>query len=177
MNCYRTNNNKFFNAPPRMDDGRHFTDYRPSCDVNNSIRNGNNLTNSFLYRKFLTENAEKLIEIGNKHAYSKNGLFKCKTPYEVGTMLPEAEKVICDSKSCRVVENVKGGLGLGRIYTNEPNPLLDPLSEPVHKLEDNKCLQTLDTFNYYPLDKTESQRYASIGGGKILSGGDPNVYN
>ena len=27
MSCYRTTNNKFFTAPPRMADGRHFTDY------------------------------------------------------------------------------------------------------------------------------------------------------
>ena len=44
MNCYRTSNNKFFNAPPRMADGRHFTDYRPSCDANSSVRNNQQIT-------------------------------------------------------------------------------------------------------------------------------------
>ena len=47
MNCYRTSNNKFFNAPPRMADGRHFTDYRPSCDANSSVRNNQNITEVF----------------------------------------------------------------------------------------------------------------------------------
>ena len=37
--CKKTSNNKYFNCPPRMDDGRHFTDYRPNDRVNNLIRN------------------------------------------------------------------------------------------------------------------------------------------
>ena len=36
MSCYKASNNKYFNCPPRMDDGRHFTDYRSSCDTNNN---------------------------------------------------------------------------------------------------------------------------------------------
>ena len=27
-NCHKTTNNKYFQCPPRMSDGRHFTDYR-----------------------------------------------------------------------------------------------------------------------------------------------------
>ena len=29
MSCYKTSNNRFFNATSRMSDGRNFTDYRP----------------------------------------------------------------------------------------------------------------------------------------------------
>ena len=36
-----SNNNKnYASCPPRMDDGRHFTDYRPNCFVNNLIHVG-----------------------------------------------------------------------------------------------------------------------------------------
>ena len=35
--CYKTSNNKYFNLPPRMDDARHFTDYRPNCVMNNLL--------------------------------------------------------------------------------------------------------------------------------------------
>ena len=61
MDCYKTSNNKHFGCPPRMADGRHFTDYRPSCHINNIIRSGNNVMNSFEYRLFLTRNAEELM--------------------------------------------------------------------------------------------------------------------
>ena len=43
-----------------MDDGRHFTDYRPRCDVNNLIINNNKIMNSYDYKNFLINNAKKL---------------------------------------------------------------------------------------------------------------------
>ncbi len=59
--CYKTTNNKYFNCPPRMDDGRHFTDYRPNCFLNNLLAGNNNLQNSFELRTFLTNNAVDLM--------------------------------------------------------------------------------------------------------------------
>ena len=56
-NCYKTSNNKYANAPPRMDDGRHFTDYRPNCFLNNRLQVDNNVPNSYEMRLFLTRNA------------------------------------------------------------------------------------------------------------------------
>ena len=44
--CYKTSNNKFFNAPPRMSDGRHFTDYRPDYELNMKIGEDNELNDS-----------------------------------------------------------------------------------------------------------------------------------
>ena len=177
INCYRTSNNKFFHAPPRMSDGRHFTDYRPSCDVNNSINSANNIKSSYDYRMFLTRNAEKLMEVNNKHNYAKNGSFKCKEPYEVGTMLQEHTLVNCNDKNCSTSVLNEDGLGQGRKYSNEPCGLLDPFKSPEFSLDDNKCLSTEDNFNYYPLEKLEPNRNAMPGGGEILKGGDPSVYN
>ena len=50
--CFKTSDNKHFGCPPRMADGRHFTDYRPSCHINNIIRTGNNVMNSFRVEHF-----------------------------------------------------------------------------------------------------------------------------
>ena len=88
MDCYRTSNNKYFQAPPRMDDSRHFTDYRPDCHVNNLIKNDNKVFNSYEYRLFLTRNAEKLMDANRQYAFLKNGVSECKMPYNQGTMLP-----------------------------------------------------------------------------------------
>ena len=67
--CYKTSNNKFFNAPPRMSDGRHFTDYRPSYELNMKISADNELDDSYKYRQFLIDNGEKLMDINKKHSF------------------------------------------------------------------------------------------------------------
>ena len=58
--CFRTSNNFYASAPPRMADGRHFTDYRPNCHLNNRIQTENQVSNSYEYRMFLTRNASDL---------------------------------------------------------------------------------------------------------------------
>ena len=178
MDCYRTSNNKYFQAPPRMDDSRHFTDYRPDCHVNNLIKNDNKVFNSYKYRLFLTRNAEKLMDANRQYAFLKNGVSECKMPYNQGTMLPEETKVVCNSQNCRTVINDKNGLGQGRIYSEEPNNLLDTHQNP--KLNKNYCTPPQDNFRYYPTDQVDSkniQRHSLHSGGKILDGGDPSVYH
>ena len=75
--CKKTSNNKYFNCPPRMDDGRHFTDYRPNNHVNNLIRNRNNSVASFEYRQFLIHNASRIMEINNEYNLQINGCSPC----------------------------------------------------------------------------------------------------
>ena len=55
----------------RMADGRHFTDYRPSCELNNDISRDNNLNNSLDIRLFLQRNAEKLMDVNRNMACEK----------------------------------------------------------------------------------------------------------
>lgn len=50
-----------------MSDGRMFTDYTPSCELNKNIQQKYNIQNSHEYKKFLQHNGEKLI----------NEMFKC----------------------------------------------------------------------------------------------------
>jgi len=117
--CYKTSNNKHFGAPPRMDDGRHFTDYRPSCNLNQLIRTGNNLTNSFQYRLFLTQNAEELMNQNRKIACDKNCSGPCMEPYHSVNTLPELNKVKCNKNNCEIIGFDPNGLGQGRIFTDE----------------------------------------------------------
>ena len=179
MNCYRTSNNKFFTAPPRMADGRHFTDYRPNCHVNNMMRNNNEIYNSFDYRLFLSRNADNIMDANRKHAHLKNAVTKCKQPYETGTMLPEQDRVLCDKHNCKVIENNKNGLGRGRTYSVIPSEPLTGFKNPPFELDDNKCTTPEDNFRYYPNSQVhdEAARNTIPSGGKMLDGGDPSVYS
>jgi hypothetical protein len=70
--CDKTSNNKYFNCPPMMADGRHFTDYRPNSYSNNLIRMSSNIVGSYEYRQYLIHNAEKLMQENRNHATQKN---------------------------------------------------------------------------------------------------------
>ena len=71
MSCYRTSNNKHFTSPPRMADGRHFTDYRPNYNLNNQIKTDNGVANSFEFKTFLCDNGDNIRELNKKHAFNK----------------------------------------------------------------------------------------------------------
>lgn len=51
-------------------DGRIFTDYNSNCVINKQIMKDNKITSQYEYRKFLQENAEKLMDIDRKNAES-----------------------------------------------------------------------------------------------------------
>ena len=174
MNCYRTSNNKFFTAPPRMSDGRHFTEYRENTKVNDLLGKDAEAKNSYEYRQFLINNAERIMDLNNKQAFLLNGVSECKKPYGSGTMLPEKEKQVCNLKTCEVVSNDPNGIGLGRTYSTQPNPCLDGFQSAPMSLTANTCAKDLDLGNYFPAMKVEDDlRVAVPGGGDMLSGGDP----
>ena len=180
MSCYRSSNNKFFNSPSRMSDGRLFTDYRPNYELNRYIEEENKIKNTHDYRMFLSRNAEKLMNNNTEYIFTQNGSVKCMEPYHIGTMLPEKTRVVCDQHTCRVVEVDPNGHGQGREYvTNEKNELLEPLMSPEMDLPNNACVSPFDNFNYYPIinNYNSEARQAVTGGGKMLEGGDPAVYN
>jgi len=175
MNCYRTSNNKYFTVPPRMADGRHFTEYRENTKVNELLGLDSNTKNSYEYRQFLINNGEKIMDLNNKQAFLLNGVSECKQPFGSGTMLPEKEKQVCNLKSCEVVLNDPNGIGLGRSYSTQPNPCLNGFSSAPMQLQANECASQLDLGNYFPAMKVEDDlRPAVPGGGQMLSGGDPN---
>ena len=57
------NTRKNHNCPALMSDGRHVTDYRPSCYVHDLIQKQNGLHNSHQYRIFLQNNANTLMTV------------------------------------------------------------------------------------------------------------------
>lgn len=48
-------------------DASNFTEYNSSCLVNKKIMKDNKITSQYEYRKFLQQNAEKIIEINKKN--------------------------------------------------------------------------------------------------------------
>ena len=126
MSCYRTTDNKYDDAPPRMADGRHFTDYRQSCDLNNVITKDNNIKNSFETRLFLQHNASNLMDLNRANACLRNCSRECGADVNddvvegfESTMLPEKYKQVCNANSCEYKLNNSDGLGLGREYFTE----------------------------------------------------------
>ncbi len=73
----KTSNNKYFDCPARMDDGRAFTDYRPRSTVDNMIRINNGIQSSYEYRQFLMHNATKIMDVNNMYTEDKVGCNSC----------------------------------------------------------------------------------------------------
>lgn len=77
--CNKTSNNKYLECPARSYAGGMFTDYRPNCDVENSLRVNNGLRSNYDYRQFLINNAEKLMQVNREYNEKKNGCAPCNT--------------------------------------------------------------------------------------------------
>lgn len=76
MDCVRMP--QYSKCPPRMNDGRHFTDYRANDYLNSSIRYSCNKISSSDYRSFLTHNAVELMNKNSDSAWKRNGCGPCK---------------------------------------------------------------------------------------------------
>ena len=180
--CHKTSNNKYSKCPPRMDDGRHFTDYRPNCHINNLVRSNNGILNSHQYRMFLQRNSDKLMNLNRTYASQKNSCGPCQNEYNQGTMLAEQAKSSCNNKSCNTDFVNKEGLGLGRQYDSNSQKCENwPESLPVGK-SSNCCADSNSLFNYYNHIDSKAQgelvaRPTMPSGGRALSGGDPEPYN
>jgi hypothetical protein len=75
--CNKTSNNKYFDCAPIMNDGRAFTDYRPSGFVNAEIQIGNDIKNNQEYRQFLIQNAAHIMKLNDENAKMKNQCSPC----------------------------------------------------------------------------------------------------
>ena len=69
----KTANNKFYGCPALMEDGRVFTDYRPSTFVNDNIRFSNNIQSNYDYRQFLIHNGNNIMTVNNGYTKKKLG--------------------------------------------------------------------------------------------------------
>ena len=105
--CDKTSNNKFFNCPPRMSDGRHFTDYRPSIYVNDLVRYSNNVMSNFQYKQFLIDNATVLMQLNNEYTHQKNGCNPCNAK-----TIPNQTNCIVNQSTSKCFVQDESGLGL-----------------------------------------------------------------
>jgi len=181
--CYKTSDNKFSGCPPRMADGRHFTDYRPSCHINDLVKADNEISNSFQYRQFLQQNGSQLMDRHRQLACEKNCCLPCSETKEgfESTALPEKYMFVTDGSVAKMVLNDPNGVGTGRkYYTNNMTQECGamPQAWPVREGGKNMCAAPLDNFAY--LGELEQQvaskpmRVAVPSGGDMLSGGDPS---
>lgn len=181
QDCERPSNNQYFNCPPRMADGRHFTDYRPRCTQQFQDKISNSLMSSYDYRMFLQNNASDLILRNASSAYTQNRCGPCVEPYEQGTMLPEFEKQTCNARTCSFGVSDPYGLGLGRNFGEEDDEakqafLTAKQKETLYFKQNAQCCGTVqDEMQYYPIDGVVASGYARPampGGGVPMTGGD-----
>jgi hypothetical protein len=113
MNKSRASDNKHVGCPPRMSDGRLFTDYRSRCDVNSARE----VQDSYAYRQHLIRNGTSIMEGYRMSAYASAQCGPCGRP--PGTMLPEQCLDNCNTRTCARVSNDEDGIGLGRYQKSE----------------------------------------------------------
>ena len=189
--CYRVSNNKHFDCPPRMADGRLFTDYRPRCARNfvyapKDMNTG--YLDSYKYRQHLIQNADSILDGMRSEAHNTALCAPCVAGhYEPGTMLPEKIVQQCDGRSCRVNGNDPNGLGIGRAYGGAGFSgdlrqfLQQKTAEAAHFQNNANCCSTpKDDLAYYPIDPDMVHKHG-IGrltipyGGFAMAGGDPTI--
>ena len=116
-------NNKYTTCPPQMADGRLFTDYRPNDYVNNLMRMASNTKSCFAYRKYLTENAQYIMEANNEYIKDKTKCGPCN-----GKDMPFRRE--CDyslsNMNCEVTN--KNGLGTYNNTRGAGRPPSKPLA-------------------------------------------------
>jgi hypothetical protein len=116
--CYKASNNKYPDCPALMDDGRAFTDYRPSCYINDLIRVMNGLHSSYSYRQFLQHNGVQLMDTIRLYNIKKNGCAPCNAvPVQCETLCSVDNHAV----SCAPYDCAKG---IGRCYQYNPAPQL-----------------------------------------------------
>ena len=177
-NCFKTSNNKHLDCPPRMADGRHFTDYRSDSYINDLIRADNNISNSLHYRVFLQQNGNSLMDRQREIACNLNCCGPCpmgnKESFNNSTMLPEQYMFVTDGSVAKMVLNDVNGLGVGRQYYTfaQPDDACKnlPTAWPVNQ-KNNMCASPLDKFNYLgDMNPTPTgMRQAVPGGGMMLN--------
>ena len=176
--CFKTSDNKHIQCPPRMSDGRHFTDYRPSNFINDLIRADNNISNSLHYRVFLQQNANSLMDRQRSIACQLNCCGPCpitqssKEAFDVGTMLPEQYMFVTDGRTTKYVLNDVNGLGTGRKFNTYARPEGEcsdfPTAWPSGQ-QSNQCTPPLDNFNYLgDINPTPTGMRQAVPGGGVL---------
>lgn len=113
--CFKVSNNKYPDCPAIMDDGRAFTDYRPSCYIDDVLRIQNGIKNSYDYRQFLINNGSKLINNIRLYNIKKSSCNQCEAK-------PINCQNICEVDRQSVNCSLTNSCGLGNCYKAVPLP-------------------------------------------------------
>jgi len=60
--CYSGSNNIHFDFPPIMSDGRNYASWQPGAVLSNKIKEKENITKNWQYRKYMIDNADNIIK-------------------------------------------------------------------------------------------------------------------
>ena len=71
--CYSGTNNIHFDYPPIMSDGRNYSQWQHTAQINNQIRNQANIQSNYDYRIYLTKNADSIIRFNQTQACNESG--------------------------------------------------------------------------------------------------------
>ena len=75
--CNRTSDNRYFDCPPKMSDGRHFTDYTHPKLREYDMMHLNNIKDNNTYRSMLLENASQIMALNRNVSSEKNACGPC----------------------------------------------------------------------------------------------------
>lgn len=114
MNCDQASNNKYFNCPAIMNDGRIFTDYRQAYVINDQLKLNNKKLDNYSYRQFLINNGDNLMKANNEYINNKAGCPSC-VPIEV------PDKIVCTTNSVNSLCTMNDKNGVGTRYVAEQN--------------------------------------------------------
>jgi hypothetical protein len=169
--CYKTSDNKYSDCPPRMADGRHFTDYRPTNQMELLLAADNKTHNSFQLRQFLQHNGNALMNKNREFAVKTNGCSNCaQSPkgvegFDNGTMLPEKYIQHTTPTGVKVVLNDANGVGLGRAtYDGLPQGQLPTQGVPETV---NDCMGSTAMYAKYGDNSVMMLRNCSPLGGRL----------
>jgi hypothetical protein len=185
--CVRESDNKNFDCPPRMADGRLFTDYRSRCDAN--LQWQQPMSSTYDYRQYLINNGESVMGQMREEAFSKAYRGPCVQPFDQGTVVPEKDAFVCDKLACQKVAGAKDGLGTGRDYGMVPSQqaavsafLAEQAKQQARLADGANCCACAGATGYYPLpglnttgDQQREARWAVPSGGRPAANGDPSV--
>lgn len=164
--CESGCDNYKYNCPPRMSDGRHFTDYRPRCAVTYEIQP--HVMTSYEGRMNLTHTAEEIIGKNRENAIFKNSCAPCVEP---STMLPELDVQVCNDRICNFRPNDDEGLGIGRGYSEMFEQIPNPESQEKQKYCDVKRYTDLEMYPWDGNYDAGYERPTMPSGGEAMQGG------
>lgn len=187
--CTRASNNRFFDCPARMSDGRLFTDYRPRGSVEFQFASGNSEVplDSYKYRQYLIHNADKIMQNARDVVYENAVCGPCSKDHDQsGTMLPARVVQKCDENVCSFMEGDPHGSGLGTAYGSAAfvdDGFFGRKKDERKRMKQsaNCCTKLPDDLKYNPKEDEDLVHVKGTGrltipfGGMAMNGGDPSA--